>query len=34
VRETLDREMQSMAARVGTPENLQALKDFFAKGDR
>ena len=34
VRETLDREMQSMAARVGTPENLQALKDFFAKGGR
>ena len=34
LRQTLDREIESMAERVGTPENLQALKDFFAKGGR
>jgi enoyl-CoA hydratase/carnithine racemase len=34
LRQTLDRELASMAQRVGTPENLQALQDFFAKGGR
>jgi enoyl-CoA hydratase/carnithine racemase len=31
VRVTLDREMKSMAERVGTPENLEALRAFFAR---
>ena len=34
LRQTLDRELESMTERVGTPENLLALKDFFAKEGR
>jgi enoyl-CoA hydratase/carnithine racemase len=30
----LEREMKSMAERVGTPENLEALQRFFSKGGR
>jgi enoyl-CoA hydratase/carnithine racemase len=32
VHDTLKREMAAMSERVGTPENLEALKTFFSKG--
>jgi len=32
VHDTLKREMAAMSERVGTPENLEALKNFFSKG--
>ncbi len=32
--DALDREMKAMAERVGTPENLEALRRFFSKGGR